>query len=165
MPLAAPNIYTDIPDWRTARTALSHVRERHDTTCGMQVHVRHDTTCGMQVHVRERHDTTCIRQHTSAYVGIRRHTSAYVGLRQHTSAYAFKEVVTSSVKPRTLIFSITGPVPPCIVARAMRRAVFSFLRSSCFMPFTLVDEVTCQHLYFCTSTFEGPSFRVCEGAA
>jgi hypothetical protein len=30
--------------------------------------------------------STCIRQHTSAYVSIRQHTSAYVGIRQHTSA-------------------------------------------------------------------------------
>jgi hypothetical protein len=28
--------------------------------------------------------STCIRQHTSAYVSIRQHTSAYVSIRQHT---------------------------------------------------------------------------------
>jgi hypothetical protein len=31
--------------------------------------------------------STCIRQHTSAYVSIRQHTSAYVSIRPHTSAY------------------------------------------------------------------------------
>ena len=44
--------------------------------------------------IASRFEHTCIRKHTSAYVGIRRHTSAYVAsrfehtcIRQHTSAY------------------------------------------------------------------------------
>jgi hypothetical protein len=32
--------------------------------------------------------STCIRQHTSAYVNIRQHTSAYVSIHQHPPSYA-----------------------------------------------------------------------------
>jgi hypothetical protein len=43
---------------------------------------------------------TCIRRHSSAYVGIRRYTSAYVSIRQHTSTYVSTEL------PKVMIVSL-----------------------------------------------------------
>jgi hypothetical protein len=54
-----------------------------------------------------RHPSTCIRQHTSAYVSVRQRTSAYVSVRQHTSTcvsmWSRKAAYTSSLRPHTSV--------------------------------------------------------------
>jgi hypothetical protein len=91
-----------IPVMQTPRVRRSHTSayvgiRRHTSAYAahtLQIPVMHvsrvrrsQTTASFLVSSITTIPSTCIRQHTSAYVSIRQHTSAYVSIRQHTSAY------------------------------------------------------------------------------
>jgi hypothetical protein len=136
--------------------------------------------------------SSCIRQHTSAYVSIRQHTSAHVSIRQHTSAYvsirlsprpgrrvAFwfhictsvpvKQVVNFNIRQHTAATRLAGALGPVFVLlygkASSKQGIYQVVAPKAVNLICHGFGGERQYSYFCTSKASKMSTRVPENQA
>ena len=78
-------------------------------------------------------DSTCIRQHTSAYVIMRQHTSAYVSIRRHTSA-RFLSILMMPLSNKASTWYKSACFPGTkLLALLVQKYLLYWSKSTCFI--------------------------------